>query len=159
MAEPELPVWLITLFGWSDSWWYSVIRMAVAITGGILFIAGVLIAFGQFFRGMLMAALGAVLGPHLGLIIPTYWPVPDCAGWAIALGRAWAAGSCDLYSGASANYLLSRDSLAAQQRTAEIQSSWPYNVVAWLVFLWGAWLISSPLRRRLVNWWTQRRNG
>ena len=157
MAEPDLPLWLITLFGWSASWWYSIIRTALAVSGVVLFLAGVLLGFGQFFRGSLIALSGAVLGPHMGMLIPMQWPVPACVGWAIAFGRAWGSETCDLYSGASTSYFLSPESLDAQQRVTTIQSSWPFTVVAWLAVLWGLWLFSEPVRRRLVIWWNQRR--
>lgn len=157
MAEPALPVWLITLFEWSDTWWYSVIRVALAAAGVFLFLTGILVAFGQFFRGMLIVLLGAVTGPHMGLIIPMQWSVPECAGWAVALGRAWSSSQCDLFGGVSSAYYLSPESIEAHQRVAEIESHWLFVVLAWLLFLWGIWSLSTPARRRFVTWWTQRR--
>lgn len=157
MAEPDLPLWLITLFEWSDSWWYSIVRTALAALGVVLFVTGVLLAFGHFFRGSLFALGGAIVGPHMGILIPVHWPVQNCVGWAIALGRAWGSGTCDLYSGASTSYFLSPESLDAQQTANTIQSSWPFTIVSWLLVVWVLWLFSEPVRRRFVTWWNQRR--
>jgi len=159
MGEDELPSWLVAAYQWSDSWWYSLVRAVLSAVGVIAFIGGILIGFTRFWIGISIALIGAAIGPHWLLALPQFWPVPECAAAEITFGGQWFDNSCDLFSGASSMHYTSPESMEAREQVAAIESSWWFQLIGWLVFIWAVWLFSEPVRSRLYSWWQSWRAG
>jgi len=142
------------LLEWSDTYWFSALRIVMITVGGL---AGLLILFGYWLRSwpkiltQIIAVTSWFLGPFAGTILAQIYGLSDCQALSLSVGRKLFAITCDLYAEVEDSiYIWTEEEIATLESNPlyAMQDHWLFISVSWVFSL----LIAFVLILELYDW-------